>query len=137
MYDGIGSLQEDNEAITDHIDKILELPYIEREVIERAGFSVAVDAVNGAGSFALPELRRRLGVREVHKLHCTPDGRFPHNPEPLPEHLTEISDFVRTHKCDLCLVTDPNSDLLAVIDEKVQLFVSVDTQLAAFEFMHS
>ncbi|HLR90285.1 MAG TPA: phosphoglucosamine mutase [Balneolaceae bacterium] len=137
MYDGIGSLQEDNEAITDHIDKILELPYIDRGVIERAGFSVAVDAVNGAGSFALPELLRRLGVREVHKLHCTPDGRFPHNPEPLPEHLTEISDFVRTHKCDLGLVTDPDADRLAVIDEKGQLFGEEYTQVAAFDFMLS
>lgn len=137
MFDQIGSIAEDKEAIDDHIDKILELPYIDKEIIQRADFSVAVDAVNGAGSHALPHLLSRLGVRQVHKLHCTPNGNFPHNPEPLPEHLTEISEFVRTNECDLGFVTDPDADRLALIDEKGAVFGEEYTQVAAFDFMLS
>ncbi|MCC5942535.1 MAG: phosphoglucosamine mutase [Balneolaceae bacterium] len=134
MFDEIGQISTDDEAIEYHIEKVLELPYIDTEVIKQQKFSVAVDAVNGAGSIALPKLLERLGVR-VHKLHCEPNGIFPHNPEPLPEHLTEICEFVMKSRCDLGVVTDPDADRLALVDENGRLFGEEYTQVAAFDFM--
>lgn len=136
LYNEIGTITEDSEAIDYHIEKVLELPYINAEFIKQKQFSVAVDAVNGAGSIALPRLLEKLGVR-VHKLYCEPTGIFPHNPEPLPEHLTEIREFVKKSKCDLGIVTDPDGDRLALVDENGRLFGEEYTQVAAFDFILS
>lgn len=136
LFDKIGSLKTDNSIIGYHIDKILELPYINAEHIKKRSFKIAVDAVNGAGSAALPTLLRKLGA-EVHELHCEPTGIFPHNPEPLPEHLTEISEYVIETKCDFGLVTDPDADRLAIIDENGEMFGEEYTQVAAFDFLLS
>jgi len=133
-YNQIGSLSFDDEAIPKHIDKILNLPYIDREKISSAEFTVGVDAVNGAGSLALPLLLQTLGVK-VHKLCCGPTGIFPHNPEPLPEHLGDICKFVKENNCDLGIVTDPDADRLALLDEHGNLFGEEYTQVAAFDFM--
>lgn len=135
-YDQIGKVKDDPEAIKSHIDAIFDLPYIDTELIRSNGFTVAVDAVNGAGSVALPELLERLGVR-VHRLNCEPNGIFPHNPEPLPEHLTEICEFVKTNPCDLGVVTDPDADRLALVDENGRLFGEEYTQVAAFDLLLS
>ncbi|MFU8812908.1 MAG: phosphoglucosamine mutase, partial [Balneolaceae bacterium] len=99
-----------------------------------AGFKVAVDAVNGGASVALPQLLDTLGV-EVVPLYCEPTGIFPHNPEPLPEHLSEICSVVREQQCDLGLVTDPDGDRLALVDENGDLFGEENTQVTAFDFM--
>ncbi len=136
LYNEIGTITEDSEAIDYHIEKVLELPYINAEFIKQKQFSVAVDAVNGAGSIALPRLLEKLGVR-VHKLYCEPTGIFPHNPEPLPQHLTEIREFVKKSKCDLGIVTDPDGDRLALVDENGRLFGEEYTQVAAFDFILS
>lgn len=136
LYNEIGTITEDSEAIDYHIEKVLELPYINAEFIKQKQFSVAVDAVNGAGSIALPRLLEKLGVR-VHKLYCEPTGIFPHNPEPLPEHLTEIREFVKKSKCDVGIVTDPDGDRLALVDENGRLFGEEYTQVAAFDFILS
>ncbi|REL33030.1 phosphoglucosamine mutase [Rhodohalobacter sp. SW132] len=133
-YDQIGRIITDTELIDSHIQKILALPYIDSETIKKSKFTVAVDAVNGAGSEALPQLLEALGV-SVHKLHCEPTGIFPHNPEPLPEHLEEICNFVRDNDCDLGVVTDPDGDRLALVDENGKLFGEEYTQVAAFDFM--
>lgn len=133
-YNEIGSLSFDDEAIPKHIDQILNLPYIDKELISSAKFTVAVDAVNGAGSLALPLLLETLGVN-VHKLYCEPTGVFPHNPEPLPKHLGEICKFVKENECDLGIVTDPDADRLAMIDENGKLFGEEYTQVAAFDFI--
>ncbi|PWN06554.1 phosphoglucosamine mutase [Rhodohalobacter mucosus] len=135
-YDRIGSVSEDPEAIQTHIDAILELPYIDAELIRKKQFTVAVDAVNGAGSVALPQLLEKLGAT-VHRLNCEPNGIFPHNPEPLPEHLTEICDFIKSTPCDLGIVTDPDADRLALVDENGRLFGEEYTQVAAFDLMLS
>lgn len=135
-HDSIGTLVEDADAIERHIRAILDLPYIRREAIAEARFRVAVDAVNGAGSIALPGLLEALGA-QVDRINCTPDGRFPHNPEPLPEHLTGICNHIRYHPCDLGLATDPDADRLALIDEKGELFGEEYTQVSAFDFMLS
>ncbi|MDX1590993.1 MAG: phosphoglucosamine mutase [Balneolaceae bacterium] len=135
-YDKIGSVSEDPEAIQSHIDTILELPYIDADLIRKRKFSVAVDAVNGAGSLAIPMLLEKLGAT-VHKLNCEPNGIFPHNPEPLPEHLTEICSFIKATPCDLGIVTDPDADRLALVDENGRLFGEEYTQVAAFDLMLS
>lgn len=136
MYDQIGSISEDPDSISRHIKEILKLPVINADIIRKAGFKVAVDAVNGAGSHALPQLLRELGA-EVHTIHCEPNGIFPHNPEPLPEHLTEICDFVKKTGADLGVVTDPDGDRLALVDENGNLFGEEYTQAAAFDFVLS
>jgi len=136
MYNEIGSIMQDDEMIAYHIKKILELPYIDPDVIRKKKFTVAVDAVNGAGSLALPALLEELGA-EVHRLHCEPNGIFPHNPEPLPEHLSEIREYIKSNKCDLGIVTDPDGDRLAIVDENGNLFGEEYSQVAAFDLMLS
>ena len=133
-FDQIGRDILVENATDDHIQAILDLPYIHPDKLAERKFKVAVDAVNGAGSEAVPALLESLGAR-VYKLHCTPDGRFPHNPEPLPEHLSEIREFVLEHDCDLGVVLDPDADRLALIDEKGELFGEENTQVTAFDFM--
>ena len=136
-YDRIGTITEDQDLLDDHIEKILELPYIKKEEIAAKNFSIAVDAVNGAGSEAIPRLLERLGVNTVHKIHCTPNGLFPHNPEPLPEHLTEICGLVKEKNVDLGVVTDPDGDRLALVDDTGKLFGEEYTQATAFDFILS
>lgn len=133
-YDTIGSIRPDLDLISYHIQKILELPYIDVDLIKERKFKVAVDAVNGAGSKALPALLKALGTT-VYPLNCEPNGIFPHNPEPLPEHLEEICSFLETNDCDLGVVTDPDADRLALVDENGRLFGEEYTQVAAFDFM--
>lgn len=132
-WDQTGVLSADTEAIERHIEAILAHPWIDREAIRQAGFTVAVDAVNGAGSEAIPALLTALGVK-VHALHCTPDGYFPHNPEPLAEHLGEICAFVQAHRVDLGVVTDPDADRLALVSEQGDLFGEEYTQAIAFDW---
>lgn len=132
-WDQTGVLSADTEAIERHIEAILAHPWIDREAIRQAGFTVAVDAVNGAGSEAIPALLTALGVK-VHALHCTPDGYFPHNPEPLAEHLGEICAFVQEHRVDLGVVTDPDADRLALVSEQGDLFGEEYTQAIAFDW---
>ncbi|MEX0723217.1 MAG: phosphoglucosamine mutase [Gracilimonas sp.] len=136
-FDKIGNVNQDPDMLDDHIQKILDLPYIDADEIAEKNFSVAVDAVNGAGSEALPRMLERLGVKTIHKLHCTPNGLFPHNPEPLPENLTEICDLVKETKVDLGVVTDPDGDRLALVDDQGNLFGEEYTQATAFDFILS
>ncbi len=133
-WDQLGTVTEDAEAVRTHVDSILALPYIDADKIAARNFTVAVDAVNGAGSESIPYLLERLGVQTVHRLHCTPDGLFPHNPEPLPEHLGEICDLIREKGADLGVVTDPDADRLALVDNNGRLFGEEYTQAAAFDF---
>ncbi len=136
-YNKIGVIREDEDLLDHHIEKILDLPYIHADQIGGKDFSVAVDAVNGAGSEAIPRLLEKLGVNTVHKIHCTPNGLFPHNPEPLPEHLTEICELVKEKQVDLGVVTDPDADRLALVDNNGKLFGEEYTQAAAFDFILS
>ena len=133
-YDALGKQMSDESMGEHHIRKILELPYIQPEIISKRRFKVAVDAVNGAGSDLIPELLRRLGVDDVVELYCTPDGYFPHNPEPLPEHLNAIRQTVQQEQCDLGLVVDPDADRLALVDENGALFGEEYTIAAAMDF---
>lgn len=136
-YDKVGEVHTDNELLADHIQAILDLPYIDTKLIRSVDFSVAVDAVNGAGSLAIPKLLERLGVSKIHKIYCTPNGLFPHNPEPLPENLTEICALVKKTGSDLGVVTDPDADRLALVDDTGTLFGEEYTQASVFDFILS
>lgn len=113
----LGTCTADDTFIAKHIEKILDLPYVDAEAIRKAHFRVAVDAVNSTGGIAVPALLRALHVNKIDELYCTPDGMFPHNPEPLPEHLTDICSFVTRNKADVGFVVDPDVDRLAIINE--------------------
>jgi phosphomannomutase len=106
----LGKLTIDQLAIARHIEAVLALPMVDRKAIKAKKFVVAIDCVNSTGGIALPPLLKALGVEEVIELYCTPDGNFPHNPEPLPEHLTEISKVVVKSKAHVGLVVDPDVD---------------------------
>jgi len=136
LFDEIGSVTEDTNAIQSHIQAVLDLPYIDADLIKSKNFKVAVDAVNGGGSVALPAMLEALGV-ETECIYCEPTGIFPHNPEPLPANLTEICDFVKEKSCDLGVVTDPDGDRLALVDENGRLFGEEYTQVAAFDLLLS
>ncbi|MCH8567270.1 MAG: phosphoglucosamine mutase [Balneolales bacterium] len=133
-YNEIGVVTTDVQALEWHVDKILDLPFINADEIKAAGFTVAIDAVNGAGSESIPYLLQRLGVEKIHRLHCTPNGLFPHNPEPLPEHLGEICELIRQKGADLGVITDPDADRLALADNNGRLMGEEYTQAAAFDF---
>lgn len=134
-YQGIGTVEEDHRMVDRHIDRILELPYIDPETIRAAGLHVALDAVNGAGSESMPRLLERLGVEQVQPVHCTPDGHFPHNPEPLAEHLQDLCQAVSRHGCHIGLAVDPDADRLALVDESGAPFGEEYTFVTALDFM--
>lgn len=133
-YSKIGTVSTDDSMVAWHIDQILALPYIDADVIRKRGFAVALDAVNGAGSHVIPELLRRLGVARIETIHCEPNGLFPHNPEPLPEHLGDIMAFVKQTNCDLGVIVDPDADRLALTDQNGRLFGEEYTLAASLDF---
>jgi phosphomannomutase len=117
-----GRLITDNSWDQKHIDMVLQLELVDREAIEKADFRVAVDCVNSVGGIIIPQLLKALGVKSIIELNTTPDGKFAHNPEPLPENLTDISELVVREKADLGFVVDPDVDRLAVICEDGSMF---------------
>lgn len=137
QHDKVGVECNDETVLDYHIEQILDLPFINTDEIRSAHLSVAVDAVNGAGSIAIPKLLEALGVENIHKIHCEPNGLFPHNPEPLPENLTEICELVKESNSDLGVVTDPDADRLALVDNKGKLFGEEYTQATVFDFILS
>jgi len=120
--DEIGKLTEDFSYTQKHIESVLKLDLVDVEAIKAANFKVAVDCVNSVGGVVIPALLTALGVTKVEKLYCEPNGQFPHNPEPLPEHLTEISSLMTTVKADVGFVVDPDVDRLAIICEDGSMF---------------
>ncbi|MFT3753655.1 MAG: phosphoglucosamine mutase [Paludibacter sp.] len=122
QVDELGKLTEDFSYTQKHIESVLALELVDVEGIKAAGFSVAIDCVNSVGGIAIPALLEALGVKNVKKLYCEPNGQFPHNPEPLPEHLTEISDLMKQGKADVGFVVDPDVDRLAIICEDGSMF---------------
>lgn len=120
-----------------HIDKILELPAVNVEAIKKKNFKIVIDCVNSTGGIAVPMLLRALGVTEIVELYCTPDGNFPHNPEPLPEHLHDISKAVLKNKAHLGIVVDPDVDRLALISEDGEMFGEEYTLVAVADYILS
>lgn len=116
-WDGIGVVRIDPDAVARHLDLVLALPEVDSARIGARGLVVALDCVRGAGGAALPELLRRLGCT-VHGIHLDSDGRFPREPEPLPEHLGELGRLVRDTGAAVGFAVDPDADRLALVDER-------------------
>ena len=131
----LGSYTTDTSAITRHIEAILRLPMVNREAVRRRNFTVAFDAVNSTGGIALPPLLEALGVQRVIALNDNPDGRFSHNPEPLPEHLTDLAGIIVREKADLGFAVDPDVDRLAIISEDGTPFGEEYTLVAVADYI--
>jgi phosphomannomutase len=117
--DNLGKYTFDDTFNDKHIEEVLNLNLVDIDLVQSAGFKVVVDAVNSTGGFMIPRLLERMGVECV-KLYCEPNGKFPHNPEPLPKNLTEISKLVVEEKADFGIVVDPDVDRLAMVCEDVR-----------------
>ena len=134
--DDLGKITTNDAYMDIHIDEVLNLPLVDAELIKKAGFKVVVDGVNSSGGIIIPKLLEQLGV-EVVKLYCEPNGHFPHNPEPLKEHLTDICKWVVDEKADFGIVVDPDVDRLAFISENGEMFGEEYTLVAIADYVLS
>ena len=132
--DDLGKITRNDAYIDMHIDEILDLPLVNVEAIKKANFKVVVDGVNSTGGIAIPLLLEALGVHPV-KLYCEPTGQFPHNPEPLKEHLTDLMQMVVDENADFGIVVDPDVDRLAFVDEKGEMFGEEYTLVAVADYV--
>ena len=133
--DHLGREQKNYTWLRRHIDHVLALDLVDVEAIRKADFTVAVDAVNSVGGIAIPQLLEALGVKRVEKLFCDPTGNFGHTPEPIPENLTAISDYMRQGKADVGFVVDPDVDRLAIVMENGEFFVEEYTLVAVADYV--
>lgn len=134
--DDLGEIQINDAYMDIHIDEVLNLPLVDVSAVKKAGFKVVVDGVNSSGGIIIPRLLRLMGV-EVVELYCEPNGHFPHNPEPLKEHLIDISRLVVSEKADLGIVVDPDVDRLAFISEDGEMFGEEYTLVAVADYVLS
>ena len=134
--DSLGKITKNEAYIEMHIDEVLDLPLVNVDAIEKANFKVVVDGVNSTGGIAIPRLLERLGVHAV-KLYCTPNGEFPHNPEPLKEHLTDLSQMVVKERADIGIVVDPDVDRLAFVCDDGEMFGEEYTLVACADYVLS
>jgi phosphomannomutase len=132
----LGKVTQDDTYIQKHIDQVLALPLVDVEAVKAAKFKVVIDCVNSTGGISLPPLLDQLGV-QVEKLYCEPNGQFPHNPEPLPEHLSEISRVLENGNYDLGIVVDPDVDRLAFVSEDGTPFGEEYTLVAVADYVLS
>ncbi|WP_281298816.1 phosphoglucosamine mutase [Flavobacterium limnophilum] len=132
--DDLGIYTEKEGYIAKHIDEVLNLELVDIDAIKKANFKVVVDAVNSTGGIAIPALLEKLGVECV-KLYCEPNGHFPHNPEPLKEHLTDISELVVKEGADFGIVVDPDVDRLALVCEDGSMFGEEYTLVACADYV--
>lgn len=130
-----GTLEEDNTWGRKHIDMILALKLVDIKSIRSAGFTIAIDCINSVGGIILPELLNSLGVEKVIGLNMYPDGKFAHNPEPLPENLKMISEFVVDEKADIGFVVDPDVDRLAIVCEDGKMFGEEYTLVSVSDYV--
>lgn len=134
--DDLGRIQSDNSYMDKHIAATLNLDKVNQEGILNSNFKVVVDGVNSSGGIVIPKLLEALDV-EVVKIHCTPNGDFPHNPEPLKEHLGDLCQAVRDQQADFGIAVDPDVDRLVFIDEKGSLFGEEYTLVACADYILS
>ncbi len=134
--DSLGKITKNQAYIDLHIDEVLNLDLVDVKAIQDAKFKVVVDGVNSTGGIAIPELLERLGVHPV-KLYCEPNGHFPHNPEPLKEHLTDLSEMVVKEHADFGIVVDPDVDRLAFMSEDGEMFGEEYTLVACADYVLS
>ncbi len=134
--DDLGEITVNDAYMDIHIDEVLELPLVDAEAVAQRKFKVVVDGVNSSGGIIIPKLLEQMGV-EVVKLYCTPDGHFPHNPEPLKEHLGDICKLVVEEQADFGIVVDPDVDRLAFISNDGEMFGEEYTLVAVADYVLS
>ncbi len=131
----LGSYKKDATYLDKHIKKILELPLVNVDAIRAKNFNIAVDGVNSSGGIAIPRLLKALGVDHIGEFYCKPTGHFPHNPEPLPENITHISNEMYKGNYDLGIVVDPDVDRLALLQEDGTPFGEEYTLVAVADYV--
>jgi phosphomannomutase len=133
--DDLGKVTSNDTYLQKHIDVILALPLVDVEAIKAANFKIAIDCVNSSGGIFVPALLKALGVKTIYELYCEPNGHFPHNPEPLPENLTEIAKVVQSKNADLGIVVDPDVDRLCFVNEDGSMFGEEYTLVAVADYI--
>lgn len=133
--DDLGKVTQDNTYMQKHIDHILDLELVDVEAIKNANFKIAIDCVNSSGGIFVPALLKALGVKTVFELYCEPDGKFPHNPEPLPENLTALAKEVTAKNADLGIAVDPDVDRLCFVCEDGNVFGEEYTLVAVADYI--
>lgn len=131
----IGSLVSDDSYTDKHIKKVVDLELVDRDEIARSNFRVVIDGINSVGGIIIPKLLKALGVSDIIELNCIPDGNFTHNPEPIPEHLVDISETVRKEGANLGIVVDPDVDRLALVNEDGSMFGEEYTLVAIADYV--
>ena len=131
----LGSYSENNDYLKKHISEVLGLKLVDVDAIKKKDFKIVIDCVNSTGGIFIPALLNALGVNNIVELYCEPNGEFPHNPEPLPENLTEISAAVKKHNADLGIVVDPDVDRLALVCEDGEMFGEEYTLVAIADYV--
>ena len=135
--DGIGREYKDDTWLLRHIRMVKDLKLVDVEAIRKAGFKVAVDAVNSVGGIAVPTLLKELGVQDIIEINCEATGKFAHNPEPIPENLDEIAKLMKNKTIDVGFVVDPDVDRLAIVMENGEMFVEEYTLVAVADYILS
>lgn len=135
--DSLGKEFYDDTWTMRHIELVKSLKLVDCDAIRACDFTVAVDAVNSVGGMAIPELLKALGVNKIVELNCEATGKFAHNPEPIPQNLTEISELMKLGKADVGFVVDPDVDRLAIVMENGEMFVEEYTLVAVADYILS
>lgn len=133
--DNMGEIHKDSTLNNIHINRIIDLKLVDKEAIKNAKLKVIIDCVNSVGGLIIPDLLAALGVEDIVELYCDPTGDFPHNPEPLPENLSNISQAITSHKADVGFVVDPDVDRLAVINEDGSMFGEEYTLVSVADYV--
>ena len=133
--DDLGTVRNDDSYLQKHVDAILALPLVDKAAIAAADFNIVVDAVNSTGGIFVPAMLRALGVTKITGMYCEPTGHFPHNPEPLPEHLTDLSAKILEVKADFGITVDPDVDRLALVCEDGSMFGEEYTLVACADYV--
>ncbi|WP_373521640.1 phosphoglucosamine mutase [Aquiflexum sp.] len=133
----LGKYTQIDDYIDRHVDHVLRLNLVDKDAIAARKFKVVIDCVNSTGGIALPKLLRALGVEDIEEMYCIPDGNFPHNPEPLPENLRDISEKLKKGKYDLGIVVDPDVDRLCFMNEDGSPFGEEYTLVAVADYVLS
>lgn len=133
----LGNITKDDTYIDKHIEEILQLDLVDKEAIQSANFKIAIDCVNSSGGIAVPKLLKALGVQTIKEFYTEPNGHFPHNPEPLPEHLTELCGEIERGNYDLGIVVDPDVDRLAFVCDNGDVFGEEYTLVAVADYVMS
>lgn len=134
--DHLGQLTH-KDYLTYHVNKVMSLPLVHAEAIAKKNFTVAIDCVNSVGGVAIPAMLEALGVKNIIRINCEPTGHFAHNPEPIPQHLTEISELLKQGKADVGFVVDPDVDRLAIVCENGEMFVEEYTLVSIADYILS